>query len=71
MTHNEIYGIFEKLFPMYAEGVVDYFSNGKDSIRIRIGDLYQDFVFTFHSNKDWKFETIDSFINSMKKENTK
>lgn len=42
-----------------------WFPNGRNSIRIRQKNG-QEFIFTYHSQKDWKFETITSFLNGMK-----
>jgi hypothetical protein len=64
MAHVDIYKIFKTLFPLYMEKVTEYFPNGKNSIRVRIGELHQDFIFTFINPKEWKFETVDSFINN-------
>ena len=70
MSHTDIYGIFAKVFPMFADKVNIYFPNGKNSIRIRLNDVEQDFVFTFVNGREWRFETVDVFIkNTLKKEN--
>lgn len=62
MSHKEIYKWFELYFPIYAGDRVEvWFPNGKNSIRIRQINK-QEFVFTYHSNKKWKFETLDSFL---------
>ena len=65
MAHKEIYKIFKTIFPMYAEKATEYFPNGKNSIRIRLGEVHQDFVFTFLSKKEWRFETVDIFAKSL------
>ena len=67
MTHANVKAAFEKIFPLFAGGVTEWFPNGKNSIRVRIGELYQDYVFTFHSATEWKFETIDSFLKNLNK----
>ena len=68
MVHKDIFETFKKLFPIYAEGVTEWFPNGKGSIRVRLGALHQEFIFTIHSNKEWRFETMENFIkNSMKR----
>ena len=70
MSHNDIYSIFTKVFPMFADKVSTYFPNGKNSIRVRLNDAEQDFVFTFVNGREWRFETVDVFIkNTLKKEN--
>lgn len=63
MTHKDIFSIFKSLFPTYAEKVTDYFPTGKGCIRVRVGELNQDFIFTYVSNKKWSFETVDNFLN--------
>ncbi len=74
MNHNDIYKWFELYFKLYAgNNVAAWFQNGKNSIRIRQTNG-QEFIFTYNSPKDWRFETIQSYIsNSMKggKENGK
>lgn len=65
MIHKDVKSKFEKLFPLFAGGVTEWFPNGKNSIRVRIGVLHQDFVFTFNDGDDWKFETIDSFLKNL------
>lgn len=68
MNHNEIYRWFELYFPHYSgDNVVMWFQNGKNSIRIRQING-QEFIFTYNSQKDWKFETIGSFMSDLKKE---
>lgn len=66
MTHNVVYERFKKLFPILDEGITAWFPNGKNSIRIRMFDKF-DFVFTYNGGRDWKYETIDSFIKNMRK----
>lgn len=67
MLHEEVYKQFKKQFPQYSKWTTDWFPNGKDSVRIRMGSSANDFVFTYHSMTDWRFETADSFINGLKK----
>ena len=62
MSHSEVMKWFESYFPDYSGDRIDmWFPNGRNSIRIR-----QEFIFTYHNQKDWKFETITSFLNGMK-----
>ena len=61
MSHSEIMKWFEYYFPDYSRNRVD----GRNSIRIRQKNG-QEFIFTYHSQKDWRFETITSFLNGMK-----
>ena len=65
MVHKDVFNIFKNVFPMYAEKTTEWFPNGKNSVRVRLGELHQDFVFTYHSNKEWRFETADIFAKSL------
>lgn len=67
MTHKDIFEMFKKLIPIYADGITEWFPNGKGGIRVRHGELKQDFIFTYRSNTDWKFETVKSFMNDLSK----
>lgn len=67
MNHKDIYKQFELFFELYAENnVAAWFQNGKNSIRIRQTNG-QEFIFTYNSQKDWRFETIQSYINNSMK----
>lgn len=66
MSHHEVLNLFLSFFPREAMDMLTWFPNGKNSIRIRLNDG-QDYVFTINNKKNWRFETIDSFIErSMK-----
>ena len=67
MLQEEVFHQLSRYFPEYYENTKEWFPNGKDSIRVR---LYSgsDFVFTYHSDNDWCFETVDSHIRKMKGE---
>lgn len=66
MTHSDVYKWFELYFPNYAgDKAIVWFQNGKNSIRVRQKNL-QEFIFTFNGEKNWKFETADSFISGLK-----
>lgn len=67
MTHKEVFEKFKLYFPQFAESVETIFPSSKNSIRIRIGYL-RDYIFTFNGERDWCFETVDSFIKRMKGE---
>lgn len=64
MLQKDIFEKFKILFPMYSQAVTTWFPNGKGSIRVRLGEVNGDFVFTFRNNNEWKFETVNSFINN-------
>lgn len=71
MTHDRIFKAFELyLKPVMECDFVMWFPNGRSSIRLRKKNG-QEFVFTYHSPKDWRFETIDSFIKTMNKKEKK
>lgn len=66
MTHGDIFKYFELYFPDYAKDKVDvWFQNGKNSIRIRQKNR-QEFIFTYNGKDNWKFETIDSFMDGLR-----
>ena len=67
MSHEKVYEWFEHYFPQYSKHIIEWFPNGRESIRVRRSDK-QDFIFTFHSPDDWRFETVDSFIKWLKGE---
>ena len=67
MSHKVIYGLFEKMFPTYAAETTEWFMNGKGSIRVRLGEQHKDYIFTFIDSKRWIFETIDSYLDRLKK----
>ena len=69
MTHMNVYDVFKHLFPEFKEHTTEWHPNGKNSIRIRFGHYRPDMVFTYQSPKDWKFETVDSFLNTMQRRN--
>lgn len=64
MTHKDVWKAFRDIFPAFAIESSEWFPNGKDSIRVRVGNIsvHQDYIFKFSSNKDWRFETVDSFL---------
>jgi hypothetical protein len=62
MTHNEVFKWFELYFELFAGNrVAVWFPNGKNSIRVRQQNDAE-FIFTFNNHRDWKFETVDSFM---------
>lgn len=70
MSPNQVYAVFKEVFPQYINKDLVFFPNGKNSIRVRgiegFGFHGYDFVFTYNSHVDWKFETLDSFLKCMK-----
>lgn len=66
MSHSEVYKLFELYFPQYAgDKVESWFQNGKNRIRIRQKN-HQEFIFTFNNEGNWRFETVESFMNGLK-----
>lgn len=62
MTHSEILKQFEKMFPNFAgPHIKAWFPHGKNCIRIRHNNN-NEYIFTFVSPKDWRFETATSFL---------
>lgn len=78
MTHRGVFDMFSELFSAHVNDDVVYFSNGKNSIRVRglkgLGFDGQDIVFTMGDLKknhlEWRLETVDSFLKTMKGANT-
>lgn len=68
MTHKDVWKAFEDVLPTYANEVTEFFPNGKNSIRVRLGASHRDFVFTFNSKDEWSFETIERFIKRIFKQ---
>ena len=67
MTHNEVFKWFELYFELFAGNrVAVWFPNGKNSIRVRQQNDAE-FIFTFNNHRDWKFETVDSFMKNKTK----
>ena len=64
MAHKDIYDKFCELLPDYAEGVTEWFPNGKDSVRVRL-EPRREFIFTIRSSEEWRFETLENFIKSL------
>ena len=68
MSHAEVYKAFRQYFPTYVgENIAAWFPNGRNSIRVREANG-DEFIFSFNNGKDWKFATIDSFLNGKKGE---
>lgn len=61
MGHNTIYEWFCSYFPQYSKYVELGFPNDKNSIRVRQTNGAE-FIFTYNSSQDWRFETIKSFL---------
>lgn len=67
MKHDLIIYNFKNLMPHQARLIAEWFPNGKNSIRIRLTNK-EEFIFTYNSEREWCYETVDSFIVRMKGE---
>lgn len=56
MAPKLLYERFATHFPQYMYSENQYYPNGKNSIRIKVAGG-QEFIFTFHNESDWRFET--------------
>ena len=57
---------FESYFPIILEiGLICGFQM-EETASVSAKKNGQEFIFTYHNQKDWKFETITSFLNGMK-----
>lgn len=67
MTHIDVYKQFESYFPRYAKDYVEaWFPNGHNCVRIRQKN-HQEFIFTFNDRQSWRFETVKSFVDGIKR----
>lgn len=64
MTHNKVYEDFTKRMSVYTKQVIEWFPNGKDSIRVRFKDG-KDYIYTIDES-GFCFETKERFINRLK-----
>lgn len=65
MSHNEVVKRFKQYFNIDEHNIECWFPNGKGSVRIRLighGDL----IFTLYSKRNWRLETVDSWLDSVK-----
>ena len=67
MTHKDVHEMFTRLFPMYSAGEYTWYPSGRNTIRIKIiENIYRgleriEFIFTYHTNKCWSFETLTMY----------
>lgn len=66
MTHREVFEQFKKYFPQFADSVKTIFPCGKNTVRLRLEQM-RDYVFTYNGERDWSFETVDSFMRTRMK----
>lgn len=68
MTKDGIYRIFKNYFPNFVwDRTATWYPNGRDSIRVK-NAAGEELIFTYSSEKNWRLETIDSFLEKMKGE---
>jgi hypothetical protein len=67
MVHKDVYAKFARLFSDLASQAELYFPNGKNCIRVRVVGG-KEFIFTYHSDKDYILETVDRFVKRLKGE---
>ena len=66
MTQNQIHELFVNNFSQFIIGEIrEWFPNGKNSIRVRMGDN-RDYVFTYNDPNSWCFETVENFITRLR-----
>ena len=66
MTHKNVLEQFRIMFPCFDGQIIEWFPNGKNSIRVR-NKMKQDFIFTYNKDRDWSLKTLDNFLKEMKK----
>lgn len=66
MLHDKVYKRFKQYFPLASKTIIQWFPNGKNSIRIRRMDG-QEFVFTYYEKHNYRLETVDSFIKRLQR----
>lgn len=65
MKHDLIFHYFKLHMPTEAKNIVQWFPNGLNSIRVRFKNN-DEFIFTYNGEKEWCYETVDSYIVRMK-----
>ena len=65
MSHNDVLNSFSMLFSYHYMCMETWYPCGKNAIRIIFNDSEPGMVFTYNSETDWKYETMDSFVRSM------
>jgi hypothetical protein len=67
MKHDIILYYFKHHMRHEALKMTEWFPNGLNSIRVRLTNG-EDFIFTYNGERNWCFETVDSYIVRMKGE---
>jgi len=61
LKYEEIYRLFQVLFPIQAFGCLKWTPCDERSIRLRLSG-HNEFMFTAVNDKEWKFETIENYL---------
>lgn len=64
MAPHAIYENFRLLFPLY--NIAAFSSVGKHSIRLKTLAPKMEFIFTYKSPSEWRFETLETFGSGLK-----
>lgn len=67
MTHKEVLAKLKEICTIEDDETAVWFPNGRNSVRVR-SKLYGEFIFTYHSKKKWRLESVESFLDSIKHE---
>ena len=67
MQHTDVFKKYKKLFHRQIPTIKTWFPNGFNSIRIRFVGEEEEWVFNYVNDKEWSYETLNSFIKSMDK----
>lgn len=65
MLHPQVYDFFKRCLPEQESEIIEFFPNGKNSIRLRKKNG-QEFIFSLQEKDAWKYETKSNFILNMK-----
>ena len=65
MVHKDVMSVLKIKFEELYSQITAWFPSGKDCVRIRIANG-QEIIFTYHSEKDWCLESVNSYISKMK-----
>ena len=64
MTHVKLAKKFEALCHADIDAIVEWFPNGRDSIRVKFDDGVE-LVFTYYNDTNWRIEPIDTFLKQV------
>ncbi len=67
VLHKDILKRFIGIYPIGGDDIECWYPNGKGSIRIK-SKAYGEFIFTYKTKHNWKIETVDSYLDSIRVE---